>query len=148
MCLNTGVGVSYHRGGWGHSLSLKACVHVSVCMSLQVTDNPHVQGSFHQCEDAYRLVEVCLSLFNVARVVVEGETDLATGEGAEGGGRRAERKRGNPALKSLRNALWIGRHEVLRHGQETIEGLVLNLTDSLHRHHPSLRHQEVRVNQC
>ena len=47
-------------------------------MSLHVTDNPHVQGSFHQCEDAYRLVEVWLSLFNDARVVVEGEADLAT----------------------------------------------------------------------
>ena len=53
-------------------------VHVSVCMSLHVTDNLHVQGSFHQCEDAYRLVEVCFSHFNVARVVVEGEADLAT----------------------------------------------------------------------
>ena len=52
-------------------------VHVSVCMSLHMTDNPHVQGSFHQCEDAYRLVEVCLSLFNVARVVVEVEALMA-----------------------------------------------------------------------
>ena len=123
-------------------------VRVSVCMLLHMTDDPHLQGSFHQCEDAYRLVEVCLSLFNVARVVVEGEADLATGEGAEGGGRRTERKRGNPALKSLRNALWVGRHEVVCHGQETIEGLVLNLTDSLHCHHPTLRHQAVRVYQC
>ena len=58
----------------------------------------------------------------VARVVVEGKADLATGERAEGGGRRAERKRGNPALKSLRNALWVCRHEVVCHGQEAIQG--------------------------
>ena len=61
----------------------------------------------HYSKGTHSLIEVSLCLFHVTGVVVEGEANLAAGEGAEGSG-RAQDERGYPALKGLRDTLRLG----------------------------------------